>query len=227
MIRFIETHILPPECLLCRGEVQVESGICRACRDDIRPLPKPTCALCGIPLGTPGVCLACQADRPPFDRMLSAACYETRLREMLHAFKYRRGTVFKSFLGHLLLDALSGEDFPIDVVTSVPLHWKRLIQRGYNQSALLARELSGTMGIACNLTLIRKQRNTRVQMGLDRASRARNLKGAFRAAGVSGTAVLVVDDVITTGQTAREIASTLKRAGAAFVAFISVGRVVT
>lgn len=149
------------------------------------------------------------------------------MREVILRFKYRRSTVFKRFLAELLYTALSREDVSPDILTFVPLHWTRMIRRGYNQSALIARELSGYMGMSVRYGILRKSRNTPSQVGLERKDRERNLRSAFSARGVEGKSVMVIDDVITTGQTAREVSRTLKRAGASRVIFVSIGRTVS
>jgi len=112
------------------------------------------------------------------------------------------------------------------MITFVPMHWTRMISRGYNQAALIARELSGYMGIYMRYDVIHKKRRTLSQVGLKRSDRMGNLRDVFLSAGVDGKTVLVVDDVITTTRTAREVARSLKKAGASYVLFVSVGRMI-
>ena len=104
------------------------------------------------------------------------------------------------------------------------MHWTRLLVRGYNQSALIAGELAKLTGIRADFDVLVKIRNTKTQAGLDRKARRKNIKGSFLAKGVKGLSVLVVDDVITTGETAGAAALALKKAGADKVFIAGIGR---
>jgi len=171
--------------------------------------------------------MECQLHPPPFDMMVSAAVFDGLLKDMIHSFKYRKATVYKKFLAYLLFEALEPLELDCDILTFVPLHWTKTITRGYNQAALLAREVSHHMGIAVRYDVLRKTRMTASQVGLGAVERGRNIRGAFSVQGVEGRCVVVVDDVITTGQTAREISGALRQAGASVVVFASVGRMVS
>lgn len=220
--------LLPKRCLVCSGRERVARGICIRCRSLIRRLDAPLCEVCGRPVGTPGVCLQCLLSPPPFDRMVGACVYEGLIQDIIHQFKYRRATVFSKFLAGLVAESLACCDCGSpDLVTAVPLHWSRLMQRGYNQSMLIACELSGYIGGVVRYDVLHKTRKTPSQVGLPKAERERNLEGSFTAAGVKGTSVVVIDDVITTGRTAREVSRALRRAGAARVVFASVARTVS
>lgn len=167
--------------------------------------------------------MACQADLPAFESLRAAAVYAEPLSTVLAAFKYRRATVYKRFLAELLAGALNERAF--DAVTFVPLHYMRQLGRGYNQAALLARELAKHQGLPYASLLV-KVRRTSSQVGLRRNLRARNLKTAFKARpAVKGMKVLLIDDVITTGATMRSTARALKDAGAAEVHCLAVARV--
>ena len=170
--------------------------------------------------------MGCQADPPPYDRLMSAAHFDGPLKDMIHAFKYADATYYKKFLTRVLYETVQEELEHCDLITFVPLHWSRMISRGYNQAALMARELSRMSGLPVCHGVLRKTRGTPTQVGLSMHERKKNLSGAFHARGVAGKSVLVVDDVITTGQTAREVSRALKKAGAGHVVFASVGRIV-
>jgi ComF family protein len=180
--------------------------------------------VCGNPTGTEGICLGCQAAPPPYDRLMSAAFFDGPLKEMIHAFKYADATYYKKYLARVIYDVVKNEARQCDLITFVPLHWSRLMTRGYNQSALLARELSRLTGIPVGYGMLKKTKGTPPQVGLTRHQRKANIAGTFQARGVSGKAVLVVDDVVTTGQTALEVSRTLKKAGAEYILFASAGR---
>ncbi|HPP79833.1 MAG TPA: hypothetical protein PLQ43_02945 [Deltaproteobacteria bacterium] len=168
--------------------------------------------------------MGCAEDPPPFDRLLVAACYEGDLRDMIHAFKYRRCTHLKGYLGSLLYEAVKDELKECDLVTAVPLHWSRVLARGYNQSMLLAREVSRRSGVRLAPGVLRRTRPTKAQVGLNPSERKKNLKGVFSARDVEGLSVCVVDDVVTTASTAYEVGLALRRAGASRVIFSGVAR---
>jgi len=180
------------------------------------------CEVCGAPLGTPGVCLSCQNAPPAYESLRAAAVYGEPLSLVLAAFKYRRATIYKRFLAEMLSGALTVSN--CDVVSFVPLYATRQLGRGYNQAALLARELARNQGLNCADLLI-KTRRTRPQVGLKRKLRTQNLRGAFVARpAAAGLRILLVDDVITTGATLNSAAAALKRAGALEVHGLAVAR---
>jgi ComF family protein len=172
------------------------------------------------------VCLRCLTAPPPFDRMMSACIFEGPIKDIIHSFKYADATYYKKYLAQVLFEMIEAEGRSCDMVTFVPLHWTRMVSRGYNQAALIARELAGLLGLPVSYSALKKTRGTPPQVGLRKQERTRNVRGAFLASGVQDKAVLVVDDVVTTGQTAREVSKALKKTGARYVLFASVGRIV-
>ena len=226
MLDGLAVQIFPGRCLICGAAGHVQLGVCGLCRSQIRRVPEPVCDICGKPIGSSGICIECQFRRPPFDKMLSAGVFDGLLKDMIHQFKYHKATLFKKPLAGLVFDMLARTEICPDMITFVPLHWTRMVSRGYNQSALIARELSGYMGIDVRYDIILKKRRTLSQVGLKRSDRMGNLRDVFFSTGVSGKTVLVVDDVITTTRTAREVSRSLKRAGASYVIFVSVGRMI-
>jgi ComF family protein len=227
MPKRIFSLLFPPRCLVCGAySIDIRFGVCVGCVSRIRPIPRPVCTVCGDPTGTQGVCLRCLTAPPPFDRMMSAFIFEGPIKDIIHSFKYADATYYKKYLAQVLFDMIKDEGRPCDVVTFVPMHWTRMISRGYNQAALIARELAGLMGLTVSYSALRKTRGTPPQVGLRKQERKTNVKGAFLASGVQDKAVLVVDDVVTTGQTAHEVSKALKKTGASYVLFASVGRIV-
>lgn len=227
MLKMIHDNIIPSQCLLCGSFEDVDCGLCSSCMSQIRPVPPPVCDICGKTIGGPGVCISCQASRPEFDKMLAAACFEGLLKDIIHLFKYQRKSIFKKILAKILYEDLSKMDMDIDVISFVPLHWTRLIERGYNQSALIAKELSRYMGVKTRYNILKKTKRGVPQVGLDQKARKKNVKGTFGASDVKGKSVMIVDDVITTGATGKEVASALKDAGASYVIFAGVGRTIS
>lgn len=187
---------------------------CAACR---------TPFLNSFPLDEQGLCGLCRRGLTGFDAAYSYGAYENELRQLIHLFKYSRIQTLARPLGRLLLIALPRER-RFDVVTPMPLYWVKRWQRGFNQSELLAREVSRAWKVPLK-RLVRRIRATATQAGLTSAKRRANVAGAFRAKGARGMKVLLVDDVMTTGATASACAAALKRAGAAQVTLLTVARV--
>jgi ComF family protein len=173
-------------------------------------------------------CGDCREKPPKFDRAVSAAVYENALAEAIHLFKYSKKANWSRPLGRLLCTRVA--DFgKLDVILPVPLHSKRLRQREFNQSLLLAREVSLASGIPLQVDNLRRMRWTLPQIELNGDERRKNVRGAFeviRPDRVQDQSVLLIDDVYTTGATVNECARVLKRAGAETVNVLTVARMV-
>lgn len=164
-----------------------------------------------------------------FDRAYSFGAYDGPLRKLIHLFKYSGMKPLGKWLAGLLNRALpldeEGEHF--DAIVPVPLHWRRRWQRGFNQSAILARFVARDRGIPV-IRALRRVRPTATQAGLTNSNRRKNVTGAFRAsssAHLRGKRILLIDDVMTTGSTGASCAAALKRAGAASVTLLTLARV--
>jgi len=208
--------------------------VCGACWSTVRPVVPPACHVCGQALPSWRTisliterCAACRRRPPAFDRGAVACDYEGALRAIVHAFKYDGRRSLARPLGRLLRDAGRPVLDGADAVVPVPLHpWKR-VQRGFNQSADLAR----TLGLPVRAVL-RRTRATRAQAGLRPGQRRRNVAGAFALArwpcvpraAVANQILVVVDDVMTTGATLDACARVLKRAGAREVRTLTLAR---
>ncbi|MEZ5367377.1 MAG: ComF family protein [Bryobacterales bacterium] len=197
--------------------------VCSSCIDAFAPdRDIPRCPQCARGFATSeavaaGACGICQRETPKFDRAAVAGPYEGALRRAIHLLKYDGMAPLARPLGErLALAAAPFADF--DAIVPAPLHWRRRWGRGFNQSDLLARELSRQIQIPLDRRLLRT-RSTPPQAGLSASERRRNVQGAFAPAGdktaIRGKKLIVVDDVMTTGATLEACARVLKRAGAA------------
>jgi ComF family protein len=167
----------------------------------------------------------CRRGHLGFDAAYSHGFYEDTLRQLIHLFKYGRIQTLSKPLGRMLSSALP-RDESYDVVVPMPLHWRKRWQRGFNQSELLAKEISRRTHTPV-VNALSRIRYTDAQAGLTNAKRRLNVSGVFRvkrAAAMAGKHVLLVDDVMTTGATASACARALRRAGAGRVTLLTLAR---
>jgi len=172
------------------------------------------------------LCTACQGYDGPLSGIRTACIYDGVARKAIHGLKYRHRQTLARPLAALLEAELRRRPLMLDLLTPVPLHPRRLAERGFNQSELLARDLGERLGIPVAACLERR-RETKAQAGLKAASRWSNVREAFRCADevvLDGRRVGVVDDVCTTGATLEECARALRAAGCSAVWGIAVAR---
>lgn len=233
LVEPVLTVVFPSACASCgRLLAQPTRGpLCGPCWATLPRHRAPACR-CGLPRppGRP-VCGRCRRGRQPFAAGASLGPYEGSLRDVIHELKYRgRRRVAARLAEALLMDAptrtLVGGS---DVLVPVPLHPRRLRARGFNQAALLARELGRRAGRPCVDGALVRRKDTLPQAGLSAAARRRNVDAAFgvrRRGLVAGRVVTLVDDVFTTGATAYACARALREVGAREVRLLSAARVV-
>ena len=198
-------------CYLCRGAAR--ELLCPACEADLPRLTPTRCPRCALDSPRGEVCGRCLGDAPHYDATVAVLSYEFPADALVHALKFRGELALAGFLGALLFQRISASE--VDRVVAVPLSDSRLRSRGYNHAAEIARHVAPAK---LDLALCVRSRDTPPQMELPYAERRRNVRGAFRCTrALAGARVAVVDDVMTTGATLDEVASTLKSAGAARV----------
>jgi ComF family protein len=202
-------------CALCAASSYTD--ICSKCDREL-PRINVACQWCGIPFETGELCGECLTDPPVFARCIAPLRYEAPVSHLLGAFKYQGNFNYGRILSALLIERLRREQFEIDTIVPVPLHWRRRWQRGFNQAELIADELSSALSLPMQPGWIRRTRSHAPQQSLDAEARRKNLHNAFQCKGpLRDLRIAVVDDVVTTGATANTIARTLLAAGAASV----------
>lgn len=208
----------PETCLRCREDLALEEEprlICRSCRPSLAPLEQPFCRVCATP-GVSGLCRACASGRPgiPFTR--AAFLYKGAAVNLVHAFKFAERRKAARAAGDMMAAHWERfpELYPIDAVVPIPLHPRRLRERGYNQARLLAEAVRDTVRRPL-ADLLSRRKSTHPQWRLSRGRRRENMSGAFIARPqAAGMRLLLIDDVCTTGSTLREAALALREAGA-------------
>ena len=232
----ISDVLFPPLCLAC-SEV-LASGpqdvFCPECRRQITFITGSCCPVCGIifpdsPSGN-HLCGTCLEKKPWFTSARAAVAYDGVILDAIHQFKYGRNITTGAALARLL----AGFDFAdinlgiFDAIVPVPLHIKRLRERGFNQSLILARALGKKYSMDVDFSLLKRHKFTLTQTGLDKKEREKNISGAFVAVlpeRIQNRNLILVDDVYTTGATINECAKTLVKAGASQVTVLTLARV--
>ena len=221
---------LPPRCAGCGTIVTDVHSFCPECWKRIEFLGSGGCVTCGMPLqGTDADnCAICLARPPRIARPRAAVAYDEVSRGLALRLKYGRKIAIAKTMARYMAPLIGAQPGGA-LLVPVPLHRSRLWQRGFNQSAIVARELSRQTGIDNNVVLLKRVKRTPSLKGLSLQQRRRVVAGAFKVgdrAAIEGRTVVLVDDVLTTGSTANACARELRRAGAARVELISWARVV-
>ena len=194
MLHHITTAIFPERCSGCQKiSTSFQYGFCLDCWNRIILLNKPE--------GT----------------IASLARFEGPVRDAIHSLKYRRAKWISVALAQWMAETLIQWNYrDFDMIVPVPLHWNKEFSRGFNQSWFIAAKVGALIGIPARHGAIGRKRNTLAQTRLTKSQREENVKGAFRARdrSVSGKKILLVDDVLTTGSTIKEVLRTLREAGA-------------
>ncbi len=216
-LSFIQSVLSESTCLLC----QVSSGsmLCSGCRDDLPWFVSGACRVCAAAVqgGDETLCGRCLQNPPCFDRSLAVFDYVDPVEWMVKRLKFHGDLLYGCLLGKLMAESLPHRENYCrpDVIIPVPLHAKRLRERGFNQSLELAKMLCGSLSVPVVTQGVVRKLMTEQQSELTAKQRRRNVVGAFDVQrNFSGQCVVLVDDVMTTGATVNELAKALKNANA-------------
>ena len=225
--------VFPPRCPLCGEGLSSQGGLCAACWSGLAIPGEPSCTSCQRPfpdgIADGAICAPCLADPPRHDGIAAGTLYNEASRKLVLTFKHGHRIALAQFLSRLILARLpaTGPDW---LVIPVPLHRWRLWQRGFNQAALLARQIVRARGGHLLVDALIRPKPTPSLGGLGRTARARALSGAIAlnpriAARLKDANVVLVDDVLTSGATTNACVRVLKRAGARTVVIACFARV--
>jgi ComF family protein len=221
---------LPPRCAGCGTIIDQVHSFCPECWGSLEFLGNGGCVTCGVPLqGTEAeLCAVCLARPPRIARTRAAVGYDELSRSLVLRLKYGRKVALARTMARYIAPLIAGAP-PDAVLVPVPLHRSRLWQRGFNQSLLIARELSRSTGLPVDPALARRVKRTPPLKGMSILQRRRAVSGAFKVradAELKGRTVILVDDVLTTGSTANSCARAFRRAGARRVELVAWARVI-
>ena len=215
--------LLPCICLLCRVRTE-GGGLCRPCQADL-PRNHPACPRCAAyAIDTTRACGRCQARPPRFARLVAPLRYEFPVDALLTRLKFGRELALAEPLGTLIGNAAA--TLCVDAVVPLPLYWRRLAWRGFNQAERLAVPVARCLGRPLLRRALDRCRATRPQTSLDKRARLTNVRGAFSASegAVNGCHILLVDDVVTSAATVSAAAAALLAAGAREVSVAALAR---
>ena len=226
--------LFPPRCAVCNGH-QLRCGgnaICLGCRERVRWVEEPVCFICGMELYAQStanpICGECLKKTPPFEYARSLFYYSDEIRTLVSSLKYKRDTSVLPAIDELVRECDLSAYNACDYIVPVPVHKKRLQQRGFNQALLLAKICFGRSDTRIRSTILQRTRNTVPQVSLDGKERRRSLKNAFTVrpgVTLSGATICLVDDVYTTGTTVSECSRGLLSRGAKRILVLTLARV--
>ena len=227
----LQTVIYPPRCLICDGDGSKQQDLCDSCALSL-PWIKKACTRCALPLPDDSseslLCGRCLKKKPFFDDSLSLFSFEKEIIGLMHQLKFHDKLSVSRLFGQCLVSAAEQSQDKPDCLLPVPLFEKRLKQRGFNQSIEVCRALEKSWNIPLETKAVKRVRETQSQTGLNAKQRRKNIKSAFEVQGeIHQQHIAIVDDVVTTGSTANELARVLKRHGVKRVSVYSIARAPT
>jgi len=233
--KLAELLVFPSFCRICSAllESPDENVVCRECLADLVPRRSGFCVVCGEYFGgiqDPHICSECLTSPPPFTRHRSCAPYRGTVKDVLLLFKFRGYAVLGRPLAEFLTRSLGRDEdlwWEIEALVPVPLHPRRERERGFNQAAVLAREIGRIQGLPVLEDVLVRVYNPVPQTSLTAALRQENVKDAYQAMNtpsIQGKRIMLVDDVRTTGATLRECSRVLRDAGAGEVRAVTLAQ---
>ena len=212
--------LYPRRCALCDSILSAkEPFICRTCSGKVKFIRGRTCAQCGVVLKSrfETLCPECVDSRRLFNEAFAPFAYAGEIRTSIARFKYQGRAEYAAFYAACIFEygQYKIRAWEAQAIVPVPVHRKRLVKRGYNQSLLIAKELSKLIGVPVNEKLLKRNKNTEAQKELTASARRKNLLSAFVPTDAANPpeSVLIVDDIFTTGSTVNAMSYALRSIG--------------
>ena len=204
--------IFPSKCALCSDPSQL--GFCDLCQQ-LLPWKNDYCDICASELTTPGICGACQARPPRYQKAIIPFHYQPPISEHIQKLKYHNQFYYAYCFSRIMANYIVSQSVELpQAIVPIPLHRRRIYTRGFNQVIEIAKGLSGELKIKVDTSILSREKNTTTQTGLSERDRIKNMEHAFRANEKTNYShVAILDDVVTSGSTVNEAADTLIQAG--------------
>lgn len=225
-------RLFTPCCVLCDANVMGEISLCESCLQDL-PRIKMGCYQCGLPLQhelNSTLCGQCQRSHPPIDYLISSLQYDYPVGYLVAQLKFQRNLTYAKIFSHLLLTTLDEYYFSHtselpEMIIPIPLHKKRIRERGFNQALEIARPIAQKLAIPISIDTVQRSKYTQAQSLLTATERRNNLQHSFILTKPIGVKhIVLLDDVVTTGTTVYELAALLKKSGVEKVGVWAVAR---
>ena len=229
LLKALINIIFPPRCFICENIIK-DNILCPQCRGKIKFLTPPLCRLCAKEMknSTAELCGHCRSKKTPYNQLISCLRYQEPVRTIIHLVKYKYYDYLMDFLSSLAIDYLSRINFSCtayDFITAVPAHYIRTREREYNQSLLLAKNISIYLKIALKDDIIFCKKNKPSQTRFEKNRRAENVKDIFEVKkDLENKNIILVDDILTTGSTILECVKALKEKNAGMITVITLAK---
>lgn len=213
----VKHFVFPIICILCGNYTKTALSICSECSIDL-PFITEACELCGIQLTTSGICGACLQTPPPYATTLAVFNYQYPIDKLISRLKFSGNLAVAHAIGEVMartiLPHLNSTNNRPDCIIPIPLHPKRIVERGFNQALEIARPITKATGIPIDFKSCYRKEPTQAQSLIPANERAKNIKNAFAIKkAINYRHVAILDDVVTTGSTVREFAKLLRKNG--------------
>jgi len=212
--KLAQCNLYPATCFICNNPGHAQMDLCQPCLQELQTIPS-SCSVCGVEISqSDSLCGKCLKTKPYFDKVITPYRYQGTARFLIQSLKFQKKHCCARIMGTLMAQHISRQETKTDALIAVPLHPTRLKERGFNQSEEMAQYLHKQLNIPVMHSTLKRTINTVSQASLQAPERRKNLKNAFHYQQKEGVhSVAIIDDVVTTGSTANEIARTLKQAG--------------
>ena len=212
---------LRPQCLTCQCTMTKLASICQQCEEQLIPSPN-RCPFCDIPLTTARICIICRSKHSPIDRFQSAFLYREPLPSLINLWKFQNRPDLTQLIASLAANSLRTLLLKSDVVVPMPTHWRRQMWRGFDHIWLLSNSLCEQLQRPPPIPALKQSQWRPQQSKISRPLRQSDGKIFEARKSLSNQTIALIDDITTTGATARAAARALKNAGARSVALVAI-----